>query len=70
MHRRSEVATRKTTKAAKRAFVRKSQTVGASIIQGLNEAIAWTRGEDTEARVTLVQIPEVDVRKAICRSCL
>ena len=49
------MAARKTTKPAK--------TVGASIIRGLNEAIAWTRGESTRARVTLVHIPEIDVRK-------
>jgi putative transcriptional regulator len=54
---------RKTTKAPKKAGARKRQTVGESIIQGLNEAIAWTRGESTNVRVTLVHIPEVDVRK-------
>jgi putative transcriptional regulator len=57
------LAASKTTKAAKKARVRKRQTVGESVIQGLNEAIAWTRGEDTNARVTLVHVPEVDVRK-------
>jgi putative transcriptional regulator len=54
---------RKTTKPAKKAVARKRQTVGESIIQGLNEAIAWTRGENTNVCVTLVHIPEVDVRK-------
>jgi putative transcriptional regulator len=29
----------------------------------LNEAIAWTRGENANARVTLVHVSEVDVRK-------
>jgi putative transcriptional regulator len=47
----------------KKAVARKRQTVGESIIQGMNEAIAWTRGESTNARVTLVHVPEVDVRK-------
>jgi putative transcriptional regulator len=37
--------------------------VGESIIQGLDEAIAWTRGESTNARVTLVHVPEIDERK-------
>lgn len=46
---------------------RKRQTVGESIIQGLNEAIAWTRGESTNVRVTLVHIPQVDVRKVRTR---
>jgi putative transcriptional regulator len=57
------MAARKTTKPAKKAVARKRQTVGESIIRGLNEAIAWTRGESTNVRVTLVHIPEVDVRK-------
>jgi putative transcriptional regulator len=42
---------------------RKRQTIGESIIQGLKEAIAWTEGTDNRARVTLVEVPEVDVRK-------
>ncbi len=41
---------------------RNRQTVGESIIEGLQEAIAWTRGEDDDVRVTLVHVPEVDVR--------
>jgi putative transcriptional regulator len=56
------MAAKKTTKATKKTGVRKRQTVGESIIQGLNEAIAWTRGENTSARVTLVHVPEIDVR--------
>ncbi|WP_321478245.1 helix-turn-helix domain-containing protein [uncultured Paludibaculum sp.] len=45
------------------AGVRKVRSdMGASIIAGLEEAIAWSRGENTEARVTLIQVPEVDVR--------
>jgi putative transcriptional regulator len=50
-------AVRKTRRA------RKPQTVGESIIQGLKEAIAWTKGENDNVRVTLVHVPEVDVRK-------
>jgi putative transcriptional regulator len=56
------MAARKTT-TKKKAAVQKRRTVGESIIQGLNEAIAWTRGESTGARVTLIHVPEVDVRK-------
>jgi putative transcriptional regulator len=37
--------------------------VGSSIIKGLEEAIAWTRGENENARVTLVHVPDVDVRE-------
>ena len=47
---------RKATRAAKRP------TVGARIIAGLEQAIAWTKGENDRARVTLVDVPEVDVR--------
>ncbi len=50
-----------TVKRATRA--RKPQTVGESIIEGLKQAIAWTQGEHDNARVTLVHVPEVDVRK-------
>src|SRR3981081_1270512 len=50
-----------TSKTAKRA--RKSQTVGESIIQGLKEAIAWSKGENENVRVPLVHVPKVDVRK-------
>jgi putative transcriptional regulator len=57
------MAAKKTANAANKAAGRKRQTVGESIIQGLNEAIAWTRGESANVRVTLVHIPEVDVRK-------
>jgi putative transcriptional regulator len=41
---------------------RKRNTVGESIIEGLKQAIAWTEGKSDSARVTLVQVPEVDVR--------
>ena len=57
------MAARKITKPEKKAGARKRQTVGESIVQGLNEAIAWTRGDNVNARVTLVHVPEVDVRK-------
>jgi putative transcriptional regulator len=46
---------------------RRSQTVGESIIQGLKEAIAWTKGENDDVRVTLVHVPQVDVREVRTR---
>jgi putative transcriptional regulator len=52
---------RPTTKKATRR--RKLLTVGESTIQELKEAIAWTKGEDDNVHVTLVHVPEVDVRK-------
>lgn len=51
----------KARKAAPRS--RKSLTVGGSIIEGLKQAIAWTRGENDNVNVTLVRAPEVDVRE-------
>jgi len=53
----SAPAAKKTTRA------RKTQTVGESIIQGLKEAISWTKGENDNVRVTVVGVPQVDVRK-------
>ena len=59
------MTTRKETRppAKKITRARKSQTVGESIIQGLHEAIARTKGENDNVRVTLVHVPELDVRK-------
>ncbi len=37
--------------------------VGQRIIEGLEEAIAWTNGQNDAVRTTVVQIPKVDVRK-------
>ncbi|HUP02417.1 MAG TPA: hypothetical protein VMU19_00415 [Bryobacteraceae bacterium] len=36
---------------------RKRSTAGASIVKGLEQAIAWTRGESENVRVTLVHVP-------------
>ncbi|MGA2740708.1 MAG: helix-turn-helix domain-containing protein [Bryobacteraceae bacterium] len=55
--------TRAKSAVRKAARVRKPVTVGESIIQGLKEAIAWTNGDNGNVRVTLVRVPEVDVRK-------
>jgi putative transcriptional regulator len=60
------MATKEATRpAAKKGAprARKSQTVGESIIEGLKQAIAWTRGENDDMRVTLLHVPEVDVRE-------
>jgi putative transcriptional regulator len=47
----------------KKAGTLKSQSAGESIIQGLNEAIAWTNGQNENVQVTRVLVPKVDVRK-------
>ena len=62
------MAAKKTTKATKKTTgARKRQTVGESIVEGLKQAIAWTRGESDDVRVTLVHVPEVDVREVRTR---
>lgn len=53
----------KLKKPTNRAAVKKSPTVGARIIEGLEEAIAWAKGEDIPVRVSHVQVPDVDVYK-------
>ena len=60
------ITTTKTKRPAKktaRRVSKKRSSVGASIIRGLEQAIAWTRGENDDVRVTLVRVPEVDVRE-------
>ena len=55
----------KTKRAAKRVgrVAKERPTVGARIIEGLEQAIAWTRGENDNVRVTLMHVPGVDVRE-------
>lgn len=56
----------KTKRPAKRTAGRvpkKGSTVGASIIKGLEEAIAWTRGDNENVHVTLVHVANIDIRE-------
>lgn len=53
----------KSTKPISRAVAKKKPTVGGRIIEGLEEAIAWSKGERVPVRVTHVHVPEVDVSK-------
>jgi putative transcriptional regulator len=59
------MATKKTSKPTAKKPMRghKPQTVGESIIEGLKEAIAWTQGQNDSVRLTMVDVPQVDVRK-------
>jgi len=52
----------KTSKAKKLRGTDIRTSVGARALEGLQEAIAWSRGENARVRVTLVPVPEVDVR--------
>ena len=40
----------------------KKASVGARIIEGLEQAIAFSRGDETKGRATQVVVPEVDIR--------
>ncbi len=42
---------------------KKVSTVGKRIIEGPEEAIAWSKGDDVPVRVTYVQVPDVDISK-------
>lgn len=52
-----------TTRVAKPRAIKPRSTAGRRIIEGLEQAVAWTRGNHDRVRVTLVQVPEIDVRK-------
>jgi putative transcriptional regulator len=40
---------------------KKKTRVGERIIEGLEEAIAWSKGAETGSRITRVQVPDVDM---------
>jgi putative transcriptional regulator len=42
---------------------RKHSEVGASIIRGLNEAIAYAKGEDIEVKAHTIHVPVVDPKE-------
>jgi putative transcriptional regulator len=49
-------------KVKRTARATKRPSVGARVIEGLEQAIAWSKGENDRVRVTLVNVPVVDVR--------
>jgi putative transcriptional regulator len=57
----------KPKKTASREGKKKKSTVGERIIEGLEEAIAWSRGEDVPVRVSVMRVPDVDVRRVRTR---
>jgi putative transcriptional regulator len=56
------MATETGKRVRKAAHAPKRPRVGARIIEGLEQAISWTKGENERVRVTLVEAPKVDVR--------
>jgi putative transcriptional regulator len=59
MMKKSRIAPHRGTKATRK----QSPTVGQRVIEGLEEAIAWSHGESSRVRVTVVRVPKIDVRK-------
>jgi putative transcriptional regulator len=59
----TKTRTKRPARKTAKNLAKKRSTVGASIIRGLEQAVAWSRGENENVRVTLVQVPEVDVRE-------
>ena len=57
MKKATQLKSTSTKPAAKR-----HPTVGERIIEGLEQAVAWTRGENDRVRVTVVHVPNVNVR--------
>lgn len=53
----------KVKKRSGRPVGKKTPTVGERIIEGLEEAIAWSKGDAVPVRITQVQVPDVDVSK-------
>lgn len=50
-------------RATTKPTLKKRPSVGPRMIEGLEQAISWTQGANDRARVTLVQVPDVDVRR-------
>lgn len=54
---------REETVKARKTAGKKVPSVGRRIVEGLEEAIAWSKGEDVSVRVSHVQVPDVNVSK-------
>lgn len=52
---------KKAARSTATATQTKDSRVGTRILEGLGEAISWSKGENVAVRVTQVQIPDVDV---------
>jgi putative transcriptional regulator len=48
--------------ATKKSTTRR-RTAGGSIIEGLRQAAAWVNGQNHDVQVTVVRVPEIDVRR-------
>jgi putative transcriptional regulator len=55
-------AVKRVTSKRSKTAERRKLTPGQRIIRGLDQAIAWARGEDVPVRPSVVEVPTVDVR--------
>lgn len=46
---------------------RTSPTIGERVVEGLTQAIEWTKGRNHRVRITLVRAPDVNVRQVRLR---
>jgi putative transcriptional regulator len=53
----------KTKNRGGRVTRKQSPSVGQRIVEGLQEAVAWSKGEDVPVRVSHVELPEINVSK-------
>src|SRR5438105_2292205 len=56
---------RKRTKAATKRTASKHTAAGRRLIEGLNQALAWSKGENVSVKVTVVEVnstPVIEVR--------
>jgi hypothetical protein len=60
--RRIEMARATETTLKPKPRAKKSSSLGQRITEGLEQAIAWSNGENNRARVTLVDVPDIDIR--------
>ena len=49
--------------AASRRTTAATPSVGARIVEGLEQALGWSKGEPSTARVNLVRVPDIDIRE-------
>jgi putative transcriptional regulator len=57
------MATKTASKPTMKKRTPRRSTVGARIIEGLEQAVAWTQGQTGGAKMTVVQVPHTDVRE-------
>jgi putative transcriptional regulator len=49
--------------ARQKPDTQKQSRLGDRIIRGLEQAVSWSQGNTGGARTTIIQVPEIDIRK-------